>query len=243
MPGLIENLVPTCALAVPFYSASTTMAVDIFTLQVGLCCSGILTFPRILSVGVRSIDPRHIHFRQRLPPHSTPPRLVRRGPMLTLGATATLARRVLQQPSAPLGTAARRRPRRALLPPAAGGNGEGKWGNANRLGPVGGEGSGEQWLPELDTTLLHSIDSGDGSAAGPPAAEWQQALAEKAGQLQYQYFNWRQDTRSDLQLFIFLNSLVYLFGALVQVGAAKPAERRPAVCRVQALGSCPAPAT
>ena len=119
-----------------------------------------------------------------------------------------LGRRVLHQP------------RRVVLPPAANGaRGGGKWGNANRLSSTGEESGGDRWLPEGDTTLLHSIDTSGGSPP-PPTAEWQQALAEKAGQLQYQYFNWRQDTRSDLQLFVFLNSLVYLFGALIQVHTA-----------------------
>ncbi|KAL4421226.1 hypothetical protein ABPG75_010517 [Micractinium tetrahymenae] len=49
-----------------------------------------------------------------------------------------------------------------------------------------------------------------------PAPPWQQALATKLGKLQYQYFNWRQDTWSDLQLFMVLNVLIFLAGAWVE---------------------------
>lgn len=91
--------------------------------------------------------------------------------------------------------------------------GGGRWGNENRLTP-GREKPESQWLPGDEHNYLQSIDEEEDAKASP--TEWQRAVGDALGQLQYRYFNWRQDTWSDLQLFMVLNTLVFLAGAWVE---------------------------
>ncbi|KAL4432522.1 hypothetical protein ABPG77_000459, partial [Micractinium sp. CCAP 211/92] len=103
-------------------------------------------------------------------------------------------------------------------PGSGGSNGSSRWGNENRLSP-GGRSDEAKWLPDTETSFLHSVDLSSTPAHHRPPARappWQQALATKLGKLQYQYFNWRQDTWSDLQLFMILNMLVFAAGAWVE---------------------------
>lgn len=96
--------------------------------------------------------------------------------------------------------------------------GGGRWGNENRLTP-GREKPESQWLPGDEHNYLQSIDEEEDAKASP--TEWQRAVGDALGQLQYRYFNWRQDTWSDLQLFMVLNTLVFLAGAWVEVSAPR----------------------
>lgn len=101
-----------------------------------------------------------------------------------------------------------RRVRRVLAPAAHRGRGGGRqspppggqaWGNTNRL-------SSNPALPaDEPQTPLPAPASADG---GPWArVEWW------LGELQYRYYNWRQDTWSDLQLFVLINTVLLLGGA------------------------------
>lgn len=62
------------------------------------------------------------------------------------------------------------------------------------------------------------VDSAEVREASRPPPAWQQWLGQGLEQLKYTYFNWRQDTLSDLQLFLGFNVVVFLAGALFEVG-------------------------
>lgn len=89
----------------------------------------------------------------------------------------------------------------------------GRWGNQNRLS------ENKAVHPDVESSSLHSLE--EGSRPAQPMPEWHRDLAREAGRLQYLYFNWRQDTWSDLQLFMVLNTLVFLAGAWVEVSAPR----------------------
>jgi hypothetical protein len=57
---------------------------------------------------------------------------------------------------------------------------------------------------------------------------WQRSWNELSGRLLYSYFNWRQDTWSDLQLFLWLNTLLFVAGAAIQASKADVPRLRPA---------------
>ncbi|KAI7839964.1 hypothetical protein COHA_006285 [Chlorella ohadii] len=80
---------------------------------------------------------------------------------------------------------------------------------SNGAGPV-------KWVMERGPNTLHSVDSADAREASRPPPAWQQWLDQLMQQLKYKYFNWRQDTLSDLQLFLGFNVVVFLAGALFE---------------------------
>ncbi|PRW57972.1 SAD1 UNC-84 domain 1- isoform A [Chlorella sorokiniana] len=118
------------------------------------------------------------------------------------------------------------RRRRRCPPPIASSQGP-RLGNENRLSggsPGGGSISGGS---AVDPSLLQqnilggrsterTTDSFDGGSPPPPEPAWHQAASRWFGELQYKYFNWRQDTWSDLQLFMLLNAAVFMAGAWVE---------------------------
>lgn len=208
----------------------------------------------------------------------------------------TSARSVTSRGRVGLATAAgvgRHRRQRAAPPLArsrpgsGGGNGSSRWGNENRLSP-GGRSDEAKWLPDTETSFLHSVDLSSTPAHHRPPARappWQQALATKLGKLQYQYcehvsgaervvrrcgtlgppanaarappcavrpalplhktllpgpgpaVNWRQDTWSDLQLFMILNMLVFAAGAWVEVRTHAVLKRLSASAALQLASS------
>lgn len=98
----------------------------------------------------------------------------------TLAAAAVIARQRRQRAAPPL---ARSRSG------SGGSNGGSRWGNENRLAP-GGRSEQSKWLPDTETSFLHSIDlssTPERHRPPAPAPPWQQALATKLGKLQYQY--------------------------------------------------------
>lgn len=124
------------------------------------------------------------------------------------------------------------------------------WNNANRLSQGSQE---EQWLPERGNYIDPcSSPAASGFGTQPPTA-WRRRVEDALGRLQYRYFNWRQDTWSDLQLFVALNSLVLVTGAWLQVRqalvvASEPPPPRPplaaaAACRCRSLPACRAPSS
>lgn len=132
--------------------------------------------------------------------------------------------RPLRQPAAAVWWRARRQ---SVQPAAWLGGGRGRWGN--RLSPGSGTSSStttssgssgdSKWLSDLEASSLHSLDTAPNGPDGPPPSvpAWRQQLSSKLGRLQYHYFNWRQDTWSDLQLFLTINAAVFLGGAAIEV--------------------------
>ncbi|KAI7839331.1 hypothetical protein COHA_006922 [Chlorella ohadii] len=100
-----------------------------------------------------------------------------------------------------------------------------RWGNENRLSPGSSGGDSGGPAPIDPGMLQQNINGGqsmqstasfDGDAPPRPEPAWHQLAARWFGELQYKYFNWRQDTWSDLQLFMLLNAFVFLAGAWVE---------------------------
>ncbi|PRW58011.1 hypothetical protein C2E21_3586 [Chlorella sorokiniana] len=92
---------------------------------------------------------------------------------------------------------------------ASGQSQDGPGPGSNGAGPV-------KWVVERGPNTLHSVDSVDAREASKPPPAWQQALGQLMERLKYKYFNWRQDTWSDLQLFLGFNLVVFLAGALFE---------------------------
>lgn len=115
--------------------------------------------------------------------------------------------------------------RRRAAPPTqakgsrSGGGSEVPFGNQNRLAPD--RLSEDMPASGTEPTFLMSTDNAaprpmGGPPREPPPPMWRRLISVKLGQLQYSYFNWRQDTWSDLQLFMVLNLLVFMAGAWVE---------------------------
>lgn len=111
-------------------------------------------------------------------------------------ASIFLSRSAVRGSRAAQRAAVRRRWRQRAPPPLArsrpgsrSSDGGGRWNNENRLAP-GGRSEHSQWMPDTETSFLHSIDlssTPQQNRPPAPAPPWQQALATKMGKLQYQY--------------------------------------------------------
>lgn len=85
-----------------------------------------------------------------------------------------------------------------------------RWGNTNRLSPNSGS---SRLYPDSDGDDRFDDDMGFGNSL--QHAKWKSD--EFLSNLAYRYYNWREDTLSDLTLFMGLSALLFLAAANIQV--------------------------